>query len=217
MPFSPAVAVLSFPPQSSFPIVDHSEKITSSFLTSPSDRELLALARARELAVAHPTWSLCSSNSSTSSSLCVVRRSPLPLRDPSLSCLPRGEDRPTPVGKEMEEDLHRPKDRARAPFSRSLVTYVFALPRNHLHQCRTSRCPDRVRVLWVWRGQPSPASWRERARLADHAPPLLLCDLFPRRNACWELYCLEHGLGPDGRIIDPCVRFLAPWAKDERG
>ncbi|KAG8218666.1 alpha tubulin [Butyriboletus roseoflavus] len=22
-------------------------------------------------------------------------------------------------------------------------------------------------------------------------------------NACWELYTLEHGLGPDGRIIDP--------------
>ena len=21
-------------------------------------------------------------------------------------------------------------------------------------------------------------------------------------NACWELYCLEHNIGPDGKIVD---------------
>ena len=21
-------------------------------------------------------------------------------------------------------------------------------------------------------------------------------------NACWELYCLEHGIGPDGNMVD---------------
>jgi tubulin alpha len=21
-------------------------------------------------------------------------------------------------------------------------------------------------------------------------------------NACWELYCLEHGIGPDGKMVD---------------
>ena len=29
-----------------------------------------------------------------------------------------------------------------------------------------------------------------------------LTDLTRLVHSCWELYCLEHGLGPDGRIVN---------------
>lgn len=41
---------------------------------------------------------------------------------------------------------------------------------------------------------PSPLPPRRVPRADSRSSPL--------RNSCWELYCLEHGLGPDGRVIN---------------